>query len=335
VEHPRADAPDLPFAVAFRLHTVRIGIWPTLFICACLVGYVAATWERPGRGSLLALVLLAIAGTLALTRLPLERVVASRWCEPFFVGWNTSLVLLIGAVVVLDGHRAGPLTALFFLPLVYAALSYPLRSMLAVGAIDLAGYLAAMALVGGADGLHVALVAAALGNAAWLCAWQARSQDEHRRRLAVASRTDTLTGCLNRRGFEERFAAELADAVRSGRSLGLVVVDLNGFKAVNDRDGHAAGDELLRWVGERLRAVHRAHDAVARVGGDEFALVCATDDVERVRERVIAALCDRASAAVGVARFPDDGLDADTLQRLADADMYLRKPYAARAVAGG
>jgi diguanylate cyclase (GGDEF)-like protein len=327
--HRRSNAPDLPVAAAFRLRTVQIGVWPTIFICACLIAYIFATWERAHRAPFLAVVVVAVAATVAITRLPLERVVTTRWCEPFFVGWNASLVVLIGTVVVIDGSRTGPLTALFFLPLIYAALSYPLRSMVAVGVIDITGYLLSMTMVGGAATSHVLLVAAALGNAAWLSAWQALSHDAHRRQLDLASRTDALTGCLNRRGFEERFEAELAEAARYERGLGLVVVDLNGFKAVNDRNGHAAGDELLRWVSDQLRASHREHDAVARLGGDEFAIICSGEDVDRVRDRALEAIAGRAGAAAGVARYPEDGLEADTLQRLADADMYLRKPRSA------
>ena len=99
-----------------------------------------------------------------------------------------------------------------------------------------------------------------------LCAWQAQNHDRHRERLTHMSRTDPLTGCLNRRGFEERVTAELERALREGGSVALVLLDLDNFKAVNDMNGHAAGDELLCWVVEGLRP-RRAPARLDRAAG--------------------------------------------------------------------
>ena len=91
--------------------------------------------------------------------------------------------------------------------------------------------------------------------------------------LEVRASIDALTDVLNRRGFERELARALAYLARYGGSAALVYIDLDRFKAVNDRHGHAAGDELLREVGRALTANVRAADAVGRLGGDEFAVL--------------------------------------------------------------
>jgi len=91
--------------------------------------------------------------------------------------------------------------------------------------------------------------------------------------LEVRASIDALTDVLNRRGFERELSRALAYLARYGGSAALVYIDLDRFKAVNDRHGHAAGDELLREVGRALTANVRAADAVGRLGGDEFAVL--------------------------------------------------------------
>ena len=142
------------------------------------------------------------------------------------------------------------------------------------------------------------------------------------------SRTDPLTGCLNRRGFSERFDAELARADREGGEVALIQLDLNGFKSVNDGHGHAAGDELLRWVGSTLKGLLRGSDATGRLGGDEFALLLpglAAGEAHAVADRTVAALAERIGATAGVACHPADGETGDELHRHADAELYRRK----------
>lgn len=150
---------------------------------------------------------------------------------------------------------------------------------------------------------------------------------------------DGLTGVLNRTGFLARGEHELARARRSHLSAVVVYVDLDGFKAVNDSLGHAAGDRALRTAAAELSDLVRPHDVVARLGGDEFALLlldlptCAQGGpvVDRVRERLSAGWPVepgsgvRLSGSVGTACFPEDGDDLDGLLRVADARMYARK----------
>ena len=122
--------------------------------------------------------------------------------------------------------------------------------------------------------------------------------------LTNAARRDPLTDLLNRRGFEEVFDVELERARRTGAPLSLVVGDLDGFKQVNDRFGHAAGDEALQKVGEAIDTAKRGFDSAARVGGEEFALLAPDADehgaymlAERIRGDVQSAFAGGAGSA--------------------------------------
>ena len=160
---------------------------------------------------------------------------------------------------------------------------------------------------------------------------------EREKRIRAEAETDDLTGLANRRALQRMLRVALARARAHDHVVGVLMLDLDGFKAVNDRFGHATGDAALREVAERLRGSVRERDMVARAGGDEFVVVLpdlaeggAHEAAERV-EAAFAAPLDldgvQASlhAAVGVACFPDDGDDADVLLAAADRAMYARK----------
>ncbi len=149
---------------------------------------------------------------------------------------------------------------------------------------------------------------------------------------------DPLTDLPNRALFADRLRVALSQAQRHGRSFALCYVDLDGFKAVNDKFGHAAGDEMLVETSRRLRSGVRAADTVARLGGDEFAAllidVGSRREVEEVAARVVSEMARpfvlRAgttsnSCSMGIALFPEHGKDAETLQRNADAALYVVK----------
>ena len=318
------------FAITFRLNTIQAGVWPTLLVCAYCTLYFVETWDKPGRLALTLVIVTAFVASVAISLLPMERMLRGPLREPFFLAWSSSLIVLIAIACLLDGGTESPLTSLFFLPLAFAALSYPLRSMLFVGGLDLAAYLA-VAFATDHSGLdhgvleHELLFAAGIVTAAWICAWQCLNHDRARGELERVSRTDPLTGCLNRRGFRERLDAELARARREGSQVALIVVDLDEFKSVNDRHGHAAGDELLCWVAGALGDALRTEDMVARLGGDEFAVVLGGSDPQIALERVRLRLAERTPASLGLATFPADGLDADALHQIADAQLYADK----------
>jgi diguanylate cyclase (GGDEF)-like protein len=158
------------------------------------------------------------------------------------------------------------------------------------------------------------------------------------RRLAEVRRqatTDDLTGLPNRRHLDRSLRERLELARERGSSVALLLIDLDGFKELNDTLGHRAGDLVLEQVGPRLRAVLRAGDELARLGGDEFAVVLPhADDAEAVGRRMRQALeagltvdgIDlRIGASIGIALFPEHGDDAETLLQRADVAMYQAK----------
>lgn len=151
-------------------------------------------------------------------------------------------------------------------------------------------------------------------------------------RLAlVLSRTDQLTATLNRRGFFEAFEAGLQAATSAGDPFSLLVLDLDGFKAVNDAHGAAAGDALLGWVGRRLAAILPEGASAGRLGGDEFAVALPGLDqaaADIVAVRVASALGERIGVSVGCAAHEPaltTPRDADDLVRIADAELYAVK----------
>jgi diguanylate cyclase (GGDEF)-like protein/PAS domain S-box-containing protein len=164
-----------------------------------------------------------------------------------------------------------------------------------------------------------------------------RKRDEERIRRQAT--TDALTSLPNRSLFMDRLRSGVALSLRSGQPMGLLFVDLDGFKAINDGLGHDAGDALLVEAARRLQACARDSDTVARLGGDEFTLLLNgirdEGDAIRVAERVIAALArpfdlgegeeGRISASVGIALVPTHGLDGETVLNRADKAMYRAK----------
>jgi diguanylate cyclase (GGDEF)-like protein len=172
----------------------------------------------------------------------------------------------------------------------------------------------------------LSLVAALLVCAAFV--WQARDHRSERATLARASRTDPLTGCLNRRGFEEGAEASIRAAMAAGRPVGVIVLDLDGFKQVNDSGGHAAGDHVLRGVGSRLAWAAGRGALIGRLGGDEFALLLDGADenaAAAAAKRLEAALADLTRASIGVAAMPRHGTALDALLAWADARLYETK----------
>lgn len=166
-----------------------------------------------------------------------------------------------------------------------------------------------------------------------------------RRRIAVLehqSRTDEVTGLLNRRGFEIAFESALARVRRFGEAGVLVIIDLDGFKQINDTHGHAAGDLVLAAVGSVLARQTRDIDTVARIGGDEFAVILTAADKNGAKKRV--RTLDRilnyttvkwqgqdipVRASFGSASYgPDD--NTATVFATADTAMYRRKGGTAR-----
>ena len=159
-----------------------------------------------------------------------------------------------------------------------------------------------------------------------------------RQELSRMSLFDSVTGIANRRLFNDHLRQAIGRAERSQRTLGLLFIDLDRFKEVNDSLGHDIGDRLLRQVAERLASLLRSGDFVARWGGDEF-VVCVENlasprDAAGVAAKIVRGIaekfrCDQhemyVSPSIGIALFPEAGHTADTLLRSADSAMYQAK----------
>ena len=201
-----------------------------------------------------------------------------------------------------------------------------------------------------ATALHVAFIAAAyattlaaidpgpIGPSRWLttvglaigAAVVVRLLSERIDRLVAelrhAAATDPLTGLLNRRAMGERLGHELARARRTGEAFATLLIDVDAFKAINDRRGHAAGDTALVDLAAMLTRELREIDTVARIGGDEFAVLLPATGVAGA-QTTAQRLCERAgvSISVGTAVYGIDGLTGDELARAADAALYEAK----------
>jgi diguanylate cyclase (GGDEF)-like protein len=152
-----------------------------------------------------------------------------------------------------------------------------------------------------------------------------------------AAMHDPLTGLPNRLLLNDRLQHGISRAQRSGKQMAIFVLDVDDFKALNDSLGHAVGDTILREVAARLQASVRAADTVARIGGDEFAIVAvdaARADAELIQAKIRLRMeepvgVDDGQVSVrlsaGIAVFPDEGAEAAQLLRLADIDMYRDK----------
>jgi len=156
--------------------------------------------------------------------------------------------------------------------------------------------------------------------------------------IARQATYDLLTGIPNRALFIDRLSQETLRAERSGRGVGLIFIDLDDFKKVNDTLGHSAGDEVLRMTADRITRSIRNVDTAARVGGDEFAVIAPklndVGDAEPIAQRILSAMAAPmkvhgqdivTTASIGIAIYPTDSTDGEDLLRNADIAMYRSK----------
>jgi diguanylate cyclase (GGDEF)-like protein len=248
----------------------------------------------------------------------------------------TVLLAAVAAVAYLERSFGGDfdLRLIYFLIVLSGAMLLPRAMALAIAA--------AVAIVsvgvGGATGTtlvvntltHVVMYGyAALLTSNW---------EQERRKLMKLSRVDGLTGLRNLRALQEQLPTWLGPAARTGRRMAVMMMDVDGFKSVNDRLGHGQGNELLKEVANLLRFAVRVGDEPYRFGGDEFVLLLSDADGEgahivatRIQEiyrsmgQTLRGTDVQVSFSIGIAVFPDDGATPEVLLARADEALYAAK----------
>jgi diguanylate cyclase (GGDEF)-like protein len=238
---------------------------------------------------------------------------------------------LIDAALWLTGGADAYLGPMLVLPMLYVAYFFPARFAWPLAACEILTYASPLVTSSGPTHLlvHRALsyAVAYVGLVATIQFLKGRlvNAERHQHRMA---RIDPLTGLQNRRAFDEA----LCCAFESAQVFTLLLADVDSFKQINDRFGHVTGDRVLREFAAHATAAVRSGDCLARIGGDEFALVApgaGEAGAERIAVQLRAAIIRAgARATVGRAIYPDDGYDHDTLLRAADRRLYAGKPAA-------
>lgn len=269
---------------------------------------------------------------------------------------EANFALMVGAgllsflAVYLTGGKTSSLQSLLFLPIIMAIARGWMMEVLGMGLMISVLYLFALPRhdtfdLTQADFLRVGTADLMLLVAAYY-AHRVRQEQEHLRGLADLAYTDSLTTLNNHRAFRDSLGEEFKRAARYDHPLSLILLDLDGFKQINDRYGHPAGDTLLASVGAILRANVREIDVAARYGGEEFAIVCpetTAEDAQSVAERIRRAVetakfpvpdddfC-RMTCSVGIATYPQNAPDDNALLAAADDALYCAKRTGKNAV---
>jgi diguanylate cyclase (GGDEF)-like protein len=278
------------------------------------------------------LLMAAVLATLA-ALMPL----APARARSFIPGFTVFIGIAASAIAVcLNGEANGgaPLLNEMYLlwPILYVGYFVRVRWTVAALVWCAAAYISALAYLGlplEATITRAVVVLSVLGGTAAVMRALRNHVDRLVSRLHALARTDALTGLLNRRAFDERLQQELDRAARTKTPFALLLGDIDHFKALNDRHGHAAGDAALEGVGSVFAERSRTMDTAARVGGEEFALLLPGTTLAgglQVAERLRAALRERdLTMSFGVVEGPAHGSTADDLLRTADRALYAAK----------
>jgi diguanylate cyclase (GGDEF)-like protein len=320
--------PQLAF---WRMH-VHIGVALYGFGAVSVFLYALATPDHPHRAALEILDLAGLAlSVTVLWRLGL-RLVATRWRDTFFGAWSAWTILFIAVGAILDGGSRSPLAYLLVLPLLFAGLAYPPGTVGALAATALVAAVAVGASTPHGDPVSTGVMALAMGIAGLLTIAGASNRQRLNRDLVQLATHDGLTGVLTRRAFHHRLQEEIARAERYQRPFGVVMVDLDGMKVLNDTQGHRAGDGALVAMADALVGEVRGTDLVGRLGGDEFAVLLpetTAGEVEpaldRIRDACAAGAAGGTTASLGASVWNGSGDGAEDILRRADGALYAAK----------
>jgi diguanylate cyclase (GGDEF)-like protein len=326
-------------AVRFLQDHARLGVLLSLATLGELAGYAWLGHPQADRGTLLVLSFVSAIGTVSLWWIG-PVMARHRHYAAFFVIWSAAIVALILLGSALDGGERSPIAVLLFLPLLYSALAYRPLIVLVMGASELVGYVTVTYTDGSPKTAYATLMAGTLTLTMLMAAQSARNREQQARelhalavRLEAEATRDGLTDCLNRRGFDTAIEAEVSRAIRYGRPVSLLLVDVDHLKTVNDTRGHAGGDAALLQVTMALHRAGRPTDIASRFGGDEFALLAPETTLAgalRLAERIHAALRavtdpSGVTVSIGAATITSEITTVDELLRAADSALYRAK----------
>jgi diguanylate cyclase (GGDEF)-like protein len=317
---------------------VRVAVWVYLATVAIVV-IVSGLWPETQAAILGLIVVAAVFVLVVHDLLPASALGTGKYVVEASLGITFAALL-----VLLTGQGESPFFFTFPLLVAGAALVVvpPVTVALALAASG--AYLLAVLLPidaappGVLTGVTVIVNLAAMFLLAYIAMVIAGEQRRSRDAAIRLSTVDSLTGLFNRAFLFAAIEREIARSDRSGRGFCLLMLDLDGLKAVNDRHGHHTGDQVLRAVGAAISDGVRRIDTPARYGGDEFAVVCPETDRDGARvlaEKIRAAIAGMdlvagegrvpVSASFGVVAYPLDGSTADALFITADRAMYVSK----------
>ena len=325
-------------ALSPQLYQRVVRVASLMFILAAMVD-VQLTATGPVTVTMIFLAVGAIAIVLSQEILPVGRL--GRWRLPFEAG---AAIVFVTVLLILTGGDRSPFFFGYILLVGAASLwASGFGALLLAVATSLAYLIGVLVPLNSAPSTladigRIAFNVIALGLVAYVSAIVGREQRRAREEALRLSRYDSLTGLHSRDFFTAELEQEILRAARSGRAFALLMFDLDGLKAANDRFGHASGDTLLRAVADTLRGDIRVTDVAARWGGDEFVLLLPETDLtgamlvaDKVRIDVgrLAlphnGLVIRTSASIGLVTYPDDGKSSTELMRRADLAMYEAK----------
>jgi len=295
----------------------------------------------------------ALGGAAAGLVVLLHELTPRRWRGHYAVGFEVLAALgLASGLVWLTGGAGSPFVFTYHLVVVAAALTMGSRLAVAVAAAASLAYVSQLAFasgIGTSNGelLRVGINLGSLWLLAYLAGVYASSERRVRARVLELSQTDPLTSLYNRGQLFPRLEQEVQRTRRSGRGFCVLMVDLDGLKAINDSMGHLRGDDVLRSVGRIITSSIRGVDAAYRYGGDEFLILLPETEfigayvvAEKIREGVeeIGATLGKddasTSVSIGLVSHPEDGSSTEELMIAADRAMYQAKSLGKNQISG-